>query len=55
MFKEDLDLLDNIRDIGLRLKAPILLIDVPGIGFKIEDSTMEFEGFNSIRFKEFEG
>ena len=36
--EEDLELLDKIRDIGLRLEAPISSDDVPGIGINFEET-----------------
>ena len=40
--EEDLELLDKIRDIGLRLEAPISSDDVLGIGLNIEETMNGF-------------
>ena len=39
-FEEDLELLDKIRDIGLRLENPISSNDIPVIGLQIEKTML---------------
>ena len=41
--EEDPELLEKIKDIGLRLEAQISTVDVPGIGLKVEETLLSLQ------------